>query len=342
MKRNQKIDEIKGLAVLFVIIGHCIQCCSGASFYESESYFYYPLFELIYTFHMPLFAMISGFLFFYTVQKRNLKEVLLNRWNTLVIPIISWGTINYASKIFIKIEPIYLESAIKEYCWTILSTLWFLWAILFCSCVISVCYYICPSQKPKNSLIVLSVFMLFSLLITDRFNLGYAKFLFPFFAVGFYLNQYKVWEIVKVKLFINSKYCTLGLLAVYLFLFVLFNRETFIYTSGVCVIGKERIVGQLFNDVLRWVIGFAGILLFVRIFSAIDFHSAKLAKIGQESLGMYIVNGYMSHFFFEISKEWATPSLWPIFLIPMLLICYGGVVLLKISPLRKILLGGRS
>lgn len=342
MKRNQKIDEIKGLAVLFVIIGHCIQYCSGASFYESESYFYHPLFKLIYTFHMPLFAMVSGFLFFYTVKKRNLKEVLLNRWNTLVIPIISWGTISYLSKIFMKIEPIHLESAIKEYCWTLLSTLWFLWAILFCSCVVSVCYYICPSQKPKNSLIELSIMMLFSLLITDKFNLGYAKFLLPFFAVGFYLNQYRVLEIIEVKRFINSKSCIVGLIAVFLILLILFNRETFIYTSGVCVIGKMEISRQLFNDGLRWIIGFVGILLTVKIFFAMNFHSPQLARIGQESLGIYIVNGYMNHFFFEISKEWATPNVWPIFLIPMIIICYGGAILLKISPFGKILLGGRN
>ncbi len=92
-KRNITIDVIKAVAILLVILGHSIQYGCGTEYLESNAFFQNPLFEYIYSFHMPLFAMISGYLFYYTVSKRNLKEIIFNRIQRLFIPILSWQVV---------------------------------------------------------------------------------------------------------------------------------------------------------------------------------------------------------------------------------------------------------
>ena len=70
MKRNIALDITKGIAILLVIIGHC------------GSIPYMPIRHLIFTFHMPLFFLISGYLY----KKRGVKETLKKDLIHLGIP----------------------------------------------------------------------------------------------------------------------------------------------------------------------------------------------------------------------------------------------------------------
>ena len=58
MKRNIALDITKGIAILLVIIGHC------------GTIPYMPYRHLIFTFHMPLFFLVSGYLY----KQRTFKE----------------------------------------------------------------------------------------------------------------------------------------------------------------------------------------------------------------------------------------------------------------------------
>ena len=63
--RNLYIDLIKGIAIITVIIGHLIQYTSVGNFNFYENYIY----KFIYSFHMPLFMLISGYLFYFSLIK---------------------------------------------------------------------------------------------------------------------------------------------------------------------------------------------------------------------------------------------------------------------------------
>ena len=92
-ERNCTIDFLKCIAILLVIFGHCIQYGSGIAYCDNQIFFDNFLFKYIYSFHMPLFAAISGYLLYSSVQKYSLKEMVFNRFYRLLIPIISWNAV---------------------------------------------------------------------------------------------------------------------------------------------------------------------------------------------------------------------------------------------------------
>ena len=75
-RRIDYIDFTKGFLILSVILGHCI---------NGENYFK----NIIYSFHMPAFFIISGILLNYSsAVGKNFGRFLLLRIRQLVIPYI--------------------------------------------------------------------------------------------------------------------------------------------------------------------------------------------------------------------------------------------------------------
>lgn len=68
-KRNRTIDILKGIAVLAVLLGHAIQRGLVTNYLDN------PLFTIIYSFHMPLFMVLSG----YSLKKYT-KNMISNFW----------------------------------------------------------------------------------------------------------------------------------------------------------------------------------------------------------------------------------------------------------------------
>ena len=134
--RIQWIDAAKGLGLLFVIIGHL-----------KTPY----LATWIYTFHMPLFFILSGYVF--PSGKYSFAEFVKKRISSLVIPYFCLGAVIYlwyAGVFLVQERPladywIMLKSFLtQQHYWTI----WFL-AALFLAQVI----YYCINRIARGSII---------------------------------------------------------------------------------------------------------------------------------------------------------------------------------------------
>lgn len=80
--RNTYIDKIRGFAIILVVLGHAIQY----TYADFDSNY---LFTLIYSFHMPLFMFISGYVTY--KENRELdKEWMRRRYESLLIPFLVW------------------------------------------------------------------------------------------------------------------------------------------------------------------------------------------------------------------------------------------------------------
>lgn len=76
------LDNIKGFAILLVVLGHCIQF-SNPKFDDDF------LFRFIYSFHMPLFFMVSGYVS--CKIQFSWKETIRKRLYQLMLPYLLWG-----------------------------------------------------------------------------------------------------------------------------------------------------------------------------------------------------------------------------------------------------------
>lgn len=76
IKRLNYLDYIKGVGILLVVLGHI---------YDVS----HPVRIWIYSFHMPLFFIISGILIEHTnIKNRDLKKIIISKFKHLIIPYI--------------------------------------------------------------------------------------------------------------------------------------------------------------------------------------------------------------------------------------------------------------
>ena len=81
--RSKLIDNLKGIGITLVVIGHCIQYGSGNIFLQNNLFYTNILFRFIYSFHMPFFMLISGYLFYNSTQKHSSSEIIKSKVSDL-------------------------------------------------------------------------------------------------------------------------------------------------------------------------------------------------------------------------------------------------------------------
>ena len=93
MRRNYRFDNIKLILILFVIVAHFFELFKG----EERAYL------TIYTFHMPLFICISGFVIAYSFNNKLAKSnnirlsdvfnFIYRKFLAIMIPYYAWSLI---------------------------------------------------------------------------------------------------------------------------------------------------------------------------------------------------------------------------------------------------------
>ena len=123
-KRNDVLDIVKGIAAILVVWGHTIQYFSvgGFDFWESS------IFRMIYSFHMPLFMLVSGYLFYWTCSRKTWTEVISGRIRGIGIPMIVWGTIIWLIR---SRQNLTIGRWVGE-----IVGIWFLYAVIISSAIV--------------------------------------------------------------------------------------------------------------------------------------------------------------------------------------------------------------
>ncbi len=125
--RDKAIDVLRGIAIISVVIGHAL---NGGNFDEKF------LFRFIYSYHMPLFFFISGYLMAYRTEY-NLKWAG-NRFLRLGIPFFVWAILGCLVRSpyldFASIPGTLRQVIIAPDA----GGLWFIWVLLMLSYVIAI------------------------------------------------------------------------------------------------------------------------------------------------------------------------------------------------------------
>ena len=99
--RDTTLDIAKGLLIILVVLGHAIQYSFGTEYTQSREFFSNIVFKTIYSFHMPLFMLISGYLF-HNSNKKDFKTLMVSKLIAIGIPMISTPLLLFASLSFAR------------------------------------------------------------------------------------------------------------------------------------------------------------------------------------------------------------------------------------------------
>lgn len=289
--RNNFLDFSRGVTVFLMILGHCIQNGNGKFFLEKQLFWNDYFFKFIYSFHMPLFALISGYFLNFSTSKYSLKEGIIRKLNYLLFPIIFFGIYRYFLNLYFVLKD---ESTfkLKDFILSILQGYWFLWGILYLSIIVFIIKYLFFD----NIKVYFTLFFVLLLVPNEIHNIKLSTilFLYPFMLIGYFFSKYQ--EVILKVIKENKKFILLILLLFFFLQFLFFNKESYIYISGLNITKtklKTSVIRQIFIDLFRINIGLTGSCFILLILDEIS-KSNKLKKIynifiylGQNSLSFY-------------------------------------------------------
>ncbi len=191
-KRLQYMDLAKGIGVCLVILGHM------------PSVVPLPIRNWIYSFHMPLFFIISGYFAKQAEQKEALADIIEKKFKKLILK----GYLLFGL-VFLSIEALLHGFTIQEFGKEIevlllgntTHVIWFFLS-LFTVEVLFACSTFFTKKLPFRLLICVLIVVFGFALGCEGWNyyrIGSSFYAYGFYFLGYLANKYKFFEIAKRK-----------------------------------------------------------------------------------------------------------------------------------------------
>ena len=275
-QRTLWIDQLRGLAIILVVIGHLIQF-NGLG---TDN----PVFEIIYTFHMPLFFAISGCVAEKTTHIQTFRSFLKFEKKKIIaigFPWIIWGLV-ISKCVFTSEWPTYSISEVISFLKN--GGLWFLGDLLCLSIIYGVHKWIYDILQNH---FVLSLIVPFA--VTIIIMLG---------TIFLHIRS------VNILLWTFSFY-TGVLLARYNKLFAFCLKKsivTFSLLIFVTFAGHWNFIGTAIDDLYKLICSTCAIIIFSYFFVRQgDIINTKVSKMftlfGNYSLCIYVIQFYIASLF---------------------------------------------
>lgn len=330
------MDILKCFAIILVLWGHSIQHLTAR--YAASTPYENNLYAFIYSFHMPLFMIVSGFFARGAGEGTTFKEMLLKRVIQLIVPSLFAAAMMWVWMFGTG------EWFPREYYLT--GGLWFLKSLFLCAVV----YYICTMFRYRNAV------LLISLVLSQFINIFHFSWMYPCFLFGSMLRGWMPWFRAHSRVLMAFS----G--AMFLILFLLFEKE-FVQVPKISEILRDIARGEWstasvygFNRLYRMAIGLSGSTFFILLFDsfvALFVEKCKglarhTLRVGTLTLGIYVLQTFILEWFLRsiISYE---GSLWfynwiltPAISLAVLAICVFIINLIGNTRLGGLLILGKS
>lgn len=178
--RDRRADALKGFAILLVVVGHAIQVPYRYGIGDNLA------FRFIYSFHMPLFMFLSGYVAALSTRPTNARYIS-DKAIRLLLPFLTWQAARYV------INARYEDFGFVSYWHHLLLApdfdhgLWFLWVLFLCFCLLV------PALRLERywGTAALVLALVFSQFLTTHYaGLAMVKWYFPFFIAGYVLKRH--------------------------------------------------------------------------------------------------------------------------------------------------------
>lgn len=253
------IDNLRGFLIILVVLGHCIQ-------FLDPDFDHNIVFRYIYSFHMPLFMFISGFVSY----KSKYKWISIkHRFLQLVISFIAWAMIGMVIT--------------NDYNWYWLTNpdtaLWFLWVLFWIGTLHMALSKLSKKLGIAEEVVFLSACIVFlGILFISKLSFGFhlLAWYLPFYCLGSIARKYESILILRLQ-----DWCLIfGLLFVTSGFFWMRNESpTFLQSDS-----QALIFGY------KFLVGFLGCIFFLSIIRVFERNMLLLNKLGGVTLGIYAIH----------------------------------------------------
>lgn len=276
--RNTVLDAIKGVAILLVVLGHALQ----SHLYKPDDSVSY---RIIYSFHMPLFMLLSGWTAKPETAGRVSKTLI-----RLLPPTLSWYTIKYFVEKDYKTGS-YLTYII-DFCKNPEVGLWFLWVLAFC--VTSLVFCRSLEERVGGYAYLFGVASLIALPIS-YYGVPLMKMYFPYLLIGYLLSRFAS----KSRWLIPHAVALSAI--VYPIVFPLWHR-TYAQTGNMgfhYFTGHHIPIQAIAYIATKFVEGCAGSIIasFIAFVLYNGFHLTMLSWLGRRTLEIYVSHQLFIHLF---------------------------------------------
>lgn len=280
IERKKEFDYARGIAICLVVLGHMTT---------------YPRIarQFIYSFHMPLFFILSGITFSLS-QENNTSIFLKKRINSIIIPAYFFELVMYVWQIVKNcFENTYSRiSLIRRFFGIVLQigysdytgSLWFLFTLFL---ALMIAHFILVKQKRNFQIVFAFICLVSSYLFCNYYNDVYLVWHFEvvplavfYICFGYWISKILKKKLSRVTLF-NSTLVFLGLGFVMFFSFDInfaFDSHSF---------------GNVFTDVATAILFSATIICFSIFLSQGNKTYKILEFIGKNSMSIYGIQAIM-------------------------------------------------
>lgn len=274
MKKNYlELTYLKGIAIILVILGHSFSF-TGFDLVDKERYFiYYYIYNTIYSFHMPLFFIVSGFL---ANKEYQIKEFYFSKIKRLLIPYIFINIIDYIPRHVFPTLVNNSQNSIERVIFYSGVATWFVYTLFIVFLIFPIIdRYILKKDKYYVFFIILIIFnIIFYPKIENIkiFTINRVIFYLIYFYLGYILKKFYT-KIIEKK--------------------VLPNIYIMILTSIIFIFFNYQYTNSIYTTVLFPCIGFILILnlsLYLKKLSKVNF----LEFCGKNSLTFYLLEPFFS------------------------------------------------
>ena len=276
-------DLLKLFAILLVVYGHCMQHLLEVDVTHN------PMFLWISSFHMPLFMALSD-LFARRAYQGSFKDFLVKRGRQVLLPCLSWSLIIYIVLAFLD-RDIHIHG-IRSFA---VNTLWFLKSVFVCGFLGFVAF------KPQGKRVL---WVTFSLLLSQVTLVWNVFIMYPCFLFGIGVFSY----LSEIMRFMGWVLTISGLLFVASSLYVAFTPDFWVRNQGIrealfsgtlsLTENALFLLEVVFKRYFQLFIGLSGSMFFITLFYWLfadvhDTYSISLAKWGQYTLGVYVIQSLL-------------------------------------------------
>lgn len=271
--RESWIDVAKAIGIVLVVFGHVVRGLVRANILVEEQWI--VLDSMIYSFHMPLFFLLSGVLFQRTLTSKPAPSVVRYKVRTLLYPYVLWSLLQGSVEVVLSK---YTNSGIS---WVDVLTLWdpraqfwFLYVLFIASLIVLIIFVL--SKKISRLLVfffVLSIFLaLFRADFGNAFSLGSLAGNIFYFVGGVLLR-----DLVSV----------------------VSGEKRFFFIAGSVIFLMLQVyahaTGYIYSDygLMGWLIAIFGILVVCSlsmILGETSFGRTALSEVGKASLVIFLVH----------------------------------------------------